>query len=151
MCKLLLKYVQLTRDNTVFNKTNSPFPGYYSLQIDTLLGVGLLVWWELRDALIYGNEDKSLEVNLILCPFSRMIVVSFLQGPIAKIVTGSWTDNGAKYGFHLMADPTTQKGFGFSQMLTALLYQLSCLCKLVTVVAYSVYSLVKVMIIFLLW
>jgi hypothetical protein len=31
------------------------------------------LWWGLRNSLIYGYNNKSLGVGLMLCPFSRMI------------------------------------------------------------------------------
>lgn len=38
-----------------------------------------LLWRGLRDAIIYGYNDKSFGGNLILCPLSRIIVVGCLQ------------------------------------------------------------------------
>lgn len=43
----------------------------------------------MRDTLIYGNKDKSLEVSLILCSFSGIIVAGFPLGPMACLATGT--------------------------------------------------------------
>lgn len=46
------------------------------------------LWIGLRDALTY-RWNKSLRVNLILCPFSKVILVGSSIGPIDCLVTGS--------------------------------------------------------------
>lgn len=35
----------------------------------------MLLWWDLRDALICGHRGMHLEGNLILCPISKIIVI----------------------------------------------------------------------------
>lgn len=51
-----------------------------------------LFCWELRDALVYGYNDESLGMSLILCPFIRIIVVGFPLWPVICLTThsGSW-------------------------------------------------------------
>lgn len=44
----------------------------------------------------------SLGVGLILHPFSRIIEVGSPLGPMTCLTTGSWTDNVARYEFHLV-------------------------------------------------
>lgn len=46
-----------------------------------------LLWWELRDALTYGYRNKSLEVVLTLCPFSRIILLGFILRPMTYLAT----------------------------------------------------------------
>lgn len=69
-----------------------------------------LLWWGLRDALIYVYSSKSLGVVLTLCPFSRAIVLDsslgpssfrFFLWPTQPQILGAF--NSARYGFHLMA------------------------------------------------
>jgi hypothetical protein len=38
--------------------------------------------------LIYGDKDTSLEVSLILCPFSGLVGVSVPLGPMACLAIG---------------------------------------------------------------
>lgn len=45
---------------------------------------------------IYGCNDKSLEVSLILCPFSKIIIAGSSLGPMTCPATGSWPDNGVR-------------------------------------------------------
>lgn len=46
----------------------------------------------------------SLEFSLILCPFSRAIVLGFLLESMTCLATGSCPNNDAKYryGFHFV-------------------------------------------------
>ena len=53
-------------------------------------------WW------IYGYKDKSLGASLILCLFSRMMVVGSPLGPVTFLATDFSFHNGARYGFHLV-------------------------------------------------
>ena len=51
-----------------------------------------------------------LEGALLLCSFSRMIVVNFPLGPMSSLVSGSDYLNSVGYGFHLRkwaSDPIT--------------------------------------------
>lgn len=56
---------------------------------------------ELR--LISGYSNESLEVILLLCSFSTIaIVVGFPLGLVTYLVSGSWSFNTMRSGFHLM-------------------------------------------------
>lgn len=44
----------------------------------------------------------SLGVGLILHPFGRIIKVGSPLGPMTCVITGSLTDNAARYEFHLV-------------------------------------------------
>lgn len=49
-----------------------------------------IFWCVLRDAIIYGYNNTSLGIGLILCLFSRKIVASLL-GSMTCLASGSWT------------------------------------------------------------
>lgn len=53
-------------------------------------------------SLINGFNDKPLRVSLILCSFGRIIVMGFYAGACDLPTTGSWPENGARHGFHLV-------------------------------------------------
>lgn len=50
-----------------------------------------LPWWDLRATPIYQERDADLEGNLILCPFSKMIVVGSFLEPVSTPTMGSWS------------------------------------------------------------
>lgn len=54
--------------------------------------------------LIYGYDNISLRVDLILCPFGRVIVVGFPLAPMTCLDIGYQSYNGAIYGFHLVEE-----------------------------------------------
>lgn len=61
-----------------------------------------LLWWGVRDDLIYGCRDNSLSYVLKLCPSSNVVVVGFLLGPVSHLNSGSWSCHSARYGFQLI-------------------------------------------------
>lgn len=77
-------------------------PVSHSLHLDfchPLREVSLMrveIWW------IYGYKDKSLGASLILCLFSRMMVVGSPLGPVTFLATDFSFHKGARYGFHLV-------------------------------------------------
>jgi hypothetical protein len=67
----------------------------------------------LRDELIYCHKDKNLEGNLLLYPFSKIIVLGYPLGPITEPITAIFGFilfvcllacfiNGMKHGYHLV-------------------------------------------------
>lgn len=54
-----------------------------------------------RVVLVYGYNGKLSGVSLILCLFSKSIVVHFLLGSLINLFVYAWPNNGAKYKFHL--------------------------------------------------
>lgn len=56
----------------------------------------------LRDTLFHEYKNKSLGVGLILCLFNFIIVVGPLVEPITCLAIDSLSDNGVRYGFHLV-------------------------------------------------
>lgn len=51
---------------------------------------GTLLWWWLKDELVYASKRKYLRGGLILSLFSRIVVVVFHQNPWYP-VTGYWS------------------------------------------------------------
>lgn len=56
----------------------------------------------LRNAFIYGYNDKLSGFGLILCPFNSIRVVVSLVGPMFCLSLGSWPNIGDRYGAHLV-------------------------------------------------
>lgn len=57
-----------------------------------------LLYWRVKDVLIYGHKNYSLTVRLILCPFGR-IVLKFLLGLVTWLVLGTCPNKGDGFGF----------------------------------------------------
>lgn len=43
--------------------------------------------------LVNGFADSDLEGSLMICPFSRMIVVGLSLGSVSSPIMGSWPDS----------------------------------------------------------
>jgi hypothetical protein len=63
----------------------------HSLHVFQLQLSVLLLWWEPNDVLIYVHSIASLGVLLLLCLFSRIIIVGFSLGPKTYLVWGFWS------------------------------------------------------------
>lgn len=96
--------------------------------------------------LIYGYKDKSLELSLILCPFSRIIIVISSLEPMTCMSIGSWSNNGTIYGFKLKYN---QKMIDYFHYICATVAPVNN-AKLIIIVALKVHSWITLMIIFLL-
>lgn len=90
----------------------------------------------LREALIYGYNNKSLRVNLILCPFSKIIVLG-PSGPLLHLAIDSWPNNGTKNGSHLVEKDLNpcRKWLFIPMMFLLLLHEWGCLVRSVIIVA----------------
>lgn len=53
--------------------------------------------WAWKDILIYGNNNRFLEKNLILCLLSRIIVVGSSLEPMTCLAQAAWLSNGGNY------------------------------------------------------
>ena len=54
-----------------------------------------------RNVLIHGYNDEALGVGLILCLYSRIIVIGYLLASMTCLPTGAWLANGVRYCFQL--------------------------------------------------
>jgi hypothetical protein len=61
-----------------------------------------LLWWELRNALVYGHSNKLIWVILILCTFIKLGIVGSLLGTMTYLATGFGPVSNAKDGFNLV-------------------------------------------------
>lgn len=96
--------------------------------------------------LIYGYKDKSLESCLILCPFSRIIIVISTLEPMTCMSIGSLSNNGTIYWFKLKY---SQKMVAYFHYICATVAPVDN-AKLIIIVALKVHCRITLMIIFLL-
>ena len=91
---------------------------------------------------IYGCNNKSLGVGLMLCPFSRITVVGSLVGFITCLDIDSSSSNAAKYGFHFIHSTLNpiRKQFVTSMTFMPLLHHWACLARLVIILAHRIHS-----------
>ena len=87
----------------------------------------------------------SLEVRLLWCPFSRILLVSFLLGPMTYLVMGYGLIHGARYGFHPVEWDLnlTSKWFATPMVVMPLLRQCACLVRPVIIRAHRAHTLVR--------
>lgn len=87
--------------STLLFSTHWPIVG---LSVNSyLLQEASLMRGKRRDRLFYGYSKKSLEVTLILCPFSNIIVVTSTLKPVWSVclATVRHLDYGARSWYHL--------------------------------------------------
>lgn len=103
----------------------------------------------MRDMLIYGYKDKTVELGLILFPFSRIIIVIPSLEPMTCMPIGSWSNNGTMHGFKLRYN---QKMVAYFHHICAAVTPVDnhYYAKLIIIVALKVHSWITLMIIFLL-
>lgn len=95
--------------------------------------------------LIYGYKDKSLESRLILCPFSRIIIVISSLEPMTCMSIGSLSNNGTMYLFKLKY---SQKMIAYFHYICAIFASVDN-AKLIIIVVLKVHCWITLMIIFL--
>lgn len=62
----------------------------------------LLLWWGLRDTLLYEYNNKSSGINLIPCPSIKILVAVSSLGLVTWSATNIWPTNDGKYGLHFI-------------------------------------------------